>query len=56
MSKSKRRPQATKTTARLDYVEGMQNLRRSSATSPIPSGTKYKRVRAGARRNRWSED
>lgn len=25
------------------YVEAMQNLRRSSATSPVPSKKKYKR-------------
>lgn len=27
-----------------DYVAGMQNLRRSSATSPVPSGTTYRRT------------
>lgn len=27
-----------------DYVRGMQNLRRSSATSPVPSGKAYRRT------------
>ena len=27
-----------------DYVRGMQNLRRSSATSPVPSGKAYTRT------------
>lgn len=26
-----------------DYVRGMQELRRSSATTPVPSGTRYVR-------------
>lgn len=37
-----RRPQASKS-SRPGYVEAMQELRRSSATSPIPSGKRYSR-------------
>jgi hypothetical protein len=36
-----------------EYARSMQELRRSSATSPIPSGTKYKRAKAGARGKDW---
>lgn len=41
-----RRPQASKNK---EYMRAMQELRRSSATSPIPSGRTYKRPAPGRR-------
>lgn len=38
------------------YVEAMQNLRRSNATAPIPSGKKYqRRVRTNKRDRAYTE-
>lgn len=48
--KTNRRPQAGKNT---EYMRAMQELRRSSATDPIPSAKKYKRAKAGARGRDW---
>jgi hypothetical protein len=43
MGKNKnRRPQAPKP-RNVEYAKAMQELRRSSATSPIPSGKTYRR-------------
>lgn len=48
--KKQRRPQAQKNTA---YARAMQELRRSNATAPVPSGKQYKRPKAGARGRDW---
>lgn len=48
--KQTKRPQAQKNT---EYARAMQELRRSNATAPIPSGKKYKRAKAGARGRDW---
>lgn len=37
-----RRPQTPKSGNRA-YIDGMMEIRRSSATTPVPSGTAYKR-------------
>jgi hypothetical protein len=53
MAKNKnRRPQAMKVGNR-EMAKAMQEFRRSNATVPIPSGTKYKRAKAGARGRDW---
>lgn len=46
--KKKHRPQANKA-----YVDKMQEIRRSNAAQPIPSGKRYKRPKAGARGRDW---
>lgn len=48
--KKQRKPQAQKNTA---YMRKMQEIRRSNATTPIPSGKSYKRPKAGGRNRDW---
>lgn len=43
MAKSNRRPQAPKVRNEA-YMRGMQEIRRSNAAQPIPSGKKYRRT------------
>lgn len=47
-----RRPQATKVGNRA-MMEGMQELRRGSRTTPVPSGTVYRRK---PKHNNWSKE
>lgn len=42
MSKSSGAPRPT-TGANPEYTAAMQEIRRSNATTPVPSGTRYKR-------------
>jgi len=57
VAKNNRRPQKQKhRTANRGYMEAMQELRRSSATSPVPSGTEYTRASGGARGLQWLND
>ena len=49
MASKTRRPQAQKNRA---YMRGMQELRRSNATGPIPSGSRYNRDKNKKHRNR----
>ena len=46
MAKKQRRPQAPK-------VQRVQELRRSNATTPVPSAKAYRRPKAGARERDW---
>lgn len=41
--KKNKRPQAPKMGGNKELARAMQELRRSSATSPVPSGKSYKR-------------
>lgn len=50
MKKSNRRAQSAKNT---EYMRAMQELRKGSRTEPVPSGTTYKRPKAGARNRDW---
>lgn len=52
MAKKNRRAQTPKVGNR-DMAKAFQEIRRSNATVPIPSATKYKRAKAGARGRDW---
>lgn len=47
-----RRPQATKVGNRA-MMQAMQEIRRSSSTTPVPSGTVYRRK---PKHNNWSKE
>lgn len=48
--KKRQRPQAQKNR---EMMRAMQELRKGSRTSPVPSGKSYKRPKAGARGRDW---
>jgi hypothetical protein len=52
MPKKNRRPQAPKGMGNRDLYDAMMEKRRSSATTPIPAGTTYKRK---PKHGKWSD-